>query len=163
MRPAIRMQIRQAEVRGLIHKTTVFGAQREAMGQGIIGADAVQEGTLPLTAGAGNGSAKIAGGIKDQTAAPSERVRTDSSDGQWQPDYQIASHCMHVGLDSGGSKTTKILLRISVETIIPFPSEPAVNVITVPDGESAGFCAALQVFPVFGVLGEETSALQADL
>src|SRR4029077_4432127 len=102
-------------------------------------------------------------GIKNQTTASSERVSPHPFNGQRKVHYQVASYCVHIRLDSGFSDATKIFLRISVETIIPFRREPTVDVITVSHCESAGFRAALQVSLAAGVLREETSALQADL
>lgn len=111
--------------------------------QGIVSACSVQEGAFPLWAGARNGSATVASGIKDQTAAPGERVSTDPSDWQWKLQYPIARHCVHVGLDSRFSETAKILLRISVVTVIAFHRKPTVKVITVSQSESTGFRASL--------------------
>jgi len=139
VRPAVGAQGRESEVRILVHKTSIFGAQGQVSRQGIIGAAAVQEGAPSLSAGAGHRPARIAGGIKEQTAAPSQHLGTHPHDGQWKVHHQIARDRVRVGLDSGFSETTKILLRISVETIIPFRREPTVDVITVSRYESTGF------------------------
>src|SRR6267143_763936 len=136
--PAISVQSRESEVRILVHKTSVFGTQREMPRQGIIGARSVQEGAFCLSARAGNRSATVAGGIKDQTAAPSERVSFDPSNGQWNVHHQIASDGMHVRADSGLSETAKIALSISAEAIIPLRREPTVDVITVSHLQSTG-------------------------
>lgn len=82
VRPAVGVQGPKSEVRILVHVTSIFSAQREVSGQGIISTCSVQEGSPGLSARAGNESAKVAGGIKNQTAASSERVRTDLSDRQ---------------------------------------------------------------------------------
>ena len=71
MRPAIRVQGREPEVRILVHKTPIFGTQGDMAGQGIISARAIQECACALSAGARNKSAIVARGIKDQTAAAS--------------------------------------------------------------------------------------------
>src|SRR5216683_6018494 len=136
--PAVSVQGPESEVRILVHKTSVFGTQREVSAPGIISACSVQEGASSLSASPGNKPALVAGGIKDQTAAPSERVSTDPSNVEWKVHHQIPSYCVHVGLDSGFSETSKVFLSVSVETIIPFRREPTVDVITVPHGESAG-------------------------
>lgn len=138
VRPAISFQIRESEVRILVHKTSVLGTQREMARQGIISARTVQEGAFCLSAGAGKRSASVASGIKDQAAAPSERVSTDPSNGQWQVQHQIAGDLVHVGLDSGFSEITEISLSISTEAIIPVRREPTVDVITVSHLKSTG-------------------------
>jgi len=119
VRPAIGVQGRESEVRILVHKTSVFGTQREMPRQGIISAGTVQEGAFCLSARAGKRSAAVAAGIKDQTAPPSERVSFDPSNGQWKVHHQIAGDCVHVGADSGFSETAKIALSIPAETVIP--------------------------------------------
>src|ERR1700732_2083668 len=96
-------------------ETEVVRIERDEAGvQGIISACSIQEGTSPLTAGAGNRPATIAGWIKDQTAASSERVSTDPSNGQWMFHHHIARYRVHVGLDSGFSEATRKAGRRSV-------------------------------------------------
>jgi hypothetical protein len=92
---------------------------------------------------------------------PGERVSTDPSDRQWKQ-YQIARHCVHVGLDSRFSDSAKILLRISVVTVVAFHSKPTVKVITVSRSEFTGLRASLLGSLAAGVLREEASALQAE-
>ena len=163
VRPAVSAQACESEVRIPVHKTSVFSAQRQMSREGIISAAAVQEGTRSLRAGASHRSAKIARGIKDQTAAPGERVSADPSDAQWKFHHQISSNCVHVGLDSGFSKAAEISLSISIESIVPFGREPTVDVIAVSDLESAGVCGGPRDSLSVRVLGEKACALQTDL
>src|SRR5260370_1584528 len=100
-------------------------------GKGIMGGGTVGEGAFCRSARAGKRCAAVAGGIKDQTAPPSERVSFDPSNGQWKVHHQIACDCVHVGADSGFSETAKIVLSIPAETVIPLRREPPVDVITV--------------------------------
>src|SRR5712675_476760 len=57
VRPAVRIQGPDSEVRVLVHKTSVFSAQREVPAQNIISADAVEKGSSPLILDTGNRSA----------------------------------------------------------------------------------------------------------
>ena len=163
VRPAIGVQRSKSEVRTLVHETSVFGAQREVPTQGIISACSVQEGAFSLSAGSGKRCSNVAPGIKDQTAASGERIRTDPANAHWKAQNHIACHCVYVGLNSGFSETTKTLLRVSVETIIALGREPTVKVITVPDCESAGVSGSLRVSLAAGVPRVEAVALHADL
>ena len=85
--PAVSVQGLESEVRVLVHKTPVFTTQGEMPRQDIISACSVQEGAPSLFVGAGNKPARVAGGIKNQAAAPSERVSTDPSKAQWKVDH----------------------------------------------------------------------------
>ncbi len=80
VRPAVRVQGGEAEVRILIHKASVLSACGEASRQGIVSASSVEECAFSLTASPGNGSG-IAHRIEDQTAAPSKGVCTDPPNG----------------------------------------------------------------------------------
>jgi hypothetical protein len=86
---------------------------------------------------------------------PGERVSTDPSDWQWKLQYQIARHCVQVGLVSRFSETAKILLRISVVTVVAFHSKPTVKAVTVSRSEFTGFRASLLGSLAAGVLREE--------
>jgi len=138
VRPAIGVQGPKSEVRILVHIASIFSAQREVSGQGIISACSVQEGSSRLSARAGNESAVVASGIKNQAATSSERVSTDLSNRQRKVNHHIPSYCVHVSLDSRFSETTEIFLRITVEAVIPFGSYPTVDVITIAQQESTG-------------------------
>jgi hypothetical protein len=70
---------------------------------------------------------------------------------------------MYVGLDSGVSGAKNILLSISVETIIPFGGEPAVDVITVTDLKTACVGRRPRGSSAVSVIGEKAGALQTDL
>ena len=98
MRPVVSVQGRESEVRILVHKTSVFGTQREMSAQDVISACSVQEGASSLSAGPGNKPAPVAGGIKDQTTAARERVSTDPSNARWKVYHQIPGYCVHIGL-----------------------------------------------------------------
>jgi hypothetical protein len=119
VRPAVGVQGPKSEVRILVHITSIFSAQREVSGQGIINTCSVQEGSPGLSAGAGDESAIVAGGIKNQTAASSECVSTDLSNRQRKVNHYIPGYCAHVSLDSRFSETAEIFLSVSVETIVP--------------------------------------------
>ena len=80
VRPAVRVQGGESEVRILIHKASVLSAYGEVSRQGIVSASSVEECAFSLTASPGNGSG-IARRIEDQTAAPSKSVCTDPPNG----------------------------------------------------------------------------------
>ena len=138
VRPAVGVQGPKSEVRILVHITSIFSAQREVSGQGIISTCSVQEGSPGLSARPGNESAIVASGIKNQTATSSERVSADLSNRQRKVDHYIPSYCVNVGLDSRFPETTEIFLSVSVETIVPFGGYPTVDMITVSQQESTG-------------------------
>jgi len=101
VRPAIGVQGMESEVRVLVHEPSVFSPQRQVARKSIIGASAVQEGASSLSTCTRYGSAKITRRIKNQTAAPGERVSADSSQAQWKFHHHISGDCVHIGLDSG--------------------------------------------------------------
>src|SRR6266436_3577486 len=162
VRPAVSVQGGESEVRILVHKAPVLSAYGEASCQGIISTGSVEESTFSLTAGPGHRSAGIARRIEDQTAAPSEGVRTDPSDAQWKLHHQIAGDRVHVGLHSGFSETPKISLSILVEAIISFGGKPAVDVIAVSHLESARICCCPREPLAVCVLREKPGALNTD-
>ena len=164
VRPGIRAQACESEIWILINKTSVFRPQRQVSREGIIGSGTVQERASSLIACARHKSATIARGIKDQTTASSERVRANSSKTEWKFRHHIRSDCVHVGLDSGLSKTSaEIFLSVSIETIVPFGREPAVDVIAVSHLEPARVCAGPRNSVAAGILREKACALQTDL
>jgi len=163
VRPAIGVQGPKSEVRIFVHITSIFSAQREVSSQGIISTCSVQEGPPGLSARAGSESAAVAGGIKDQTAAPSECVSADLSNGQRKVHHYIPSYCVHVSLDSRFSEATEIFLRISVETIVPFGGYPTVDMITVSQQESAGVRGGPRDSLAAGIPCKKARAFETDL
>ena len=164
VRPAIGVQGMESEVRVLVHETSVLSPQRQVARKGIIGASAVQEGPFSLSTCTRHGSAKIARGIKDQTAAPGERVSVDSSEAQWKFHHHISGDGVHVGLDSGFPEAAaEIFFSISVVTIVGFCREPTVEVVAVSDLESAGVGSGSRDSLSVRVLGEKACALQTYL
>ena len=99
VRPAIGVQGVESEIRILVYKTSVFSPERQVARKSIIGASTVQEGASSLSACTRHGSAKIARGIKDQTATTGERVSAVPSKAQWKFHHHISGDCVHVGLD----------------------------------------------------------------
>ena len=164
VRPGIRAQACESEIWILINKTSVFRPQRQVSREGIIGSGTVQERASSLIACARHKSATVARGIKDQSTASSERVRANPPKTQWKFRHHIRSDYVHIGLDSGLSKTAaEIFLSVSIETIIPFGREPAVDVIAVSHLEPARVCAGPRNSVAAGILREKACALQADL
>jgi len=92
---------------GFLYTKPLYRHAKRMPRQGIISARSVQEGAFCLSARAGKRSASVAGRIKDQAAAPSERVSLDPSNGQWKVHHQIARDCVHVRADSGFSELPK--------------------------------------------------------
>src|SRR5258707_463238 len=123
------MQGREAEVRILVDKTSIFGTQREVPRQEIISATAVQEGTFRLSVRAGHESASIACGTKDQSASSSEGIGTKLADTKWKVYHQVARDPMYIRLDSGWSAREEIPLCVPIKTVVPFGGEPTVEVI----------------------------------
>jgi hypothetical protein len=119
VRPSISLQALKAEVRILVYEIPVFSAQRKVVRQGVVSASAVQECTFCLGVRAGHKSA-VAGGMKDQAPASSQRVRTELTDVERQVHNHIGSDAMYVRLDSGLSRIRKIFWSVSVETVICF-------------------------------------------
>src|ERR1700758_5308308 len=154
----------QSEVRVLVHEASVLSPQRKVARKSIIGAGAVQEGASSLTACTRHGSAKIARRIKDQTAAPGERISGDTSEAQWKFHHHISGYCVHVGLDAGFPEAaSEIFVSISVVTIVGLCREPTVEVVAVPDLESPGVGRGSRDPLSVRVLGEKACALQTDL
>ena len=100
MRPSVSLQAQKAEVRILVYETPVFSAQRKVVRQDVVSASAVQECAFCLGVRAGHKTAAIAGGMKDQAPASSQRVRTEFADVERQVHNHVASDAMYVRLDS---------------------------------------------------------------
>jgi hypothetical protein len=100
VRPSISLQTLKAEVRILVYETSVFSAQRKVLPQDVVSASAVQECAFCLGVRARHKSAAVAGGMKDQSPAPSQRVRTELTDVERQVNNHIGSDAMYVRLDS---------------------------------------------------------------
>jgi hypothetical protein len=164
VRPAVSAQACESEIWILVNETSVFRPQRQVSRESIISPGTVQEGASTLIACARYKSASIARGIKDQTAASSQRVRANSSKTEGKLRYHICSDRVHIGLDSGLSKTAaEISLSVSIETVVPLGREPAVEVIAVSHLEPACVCAGPRNSVAARILREKACALQTDL
>ena len=104
MRPSISLQALKAEVRILVYKTPEFSAQRKVVRQNVVSASAVQGCAFCLGVRAGHKSAAVAGGMKDQAPASSQRVRTELAEVERQVHNHIGSDAMYVRLNSGLSR-----------------------------------------------------------
>jgi len=161
VRPAISVQAPQAEIRVLVHKAPVFRTQGQVLRERVVSAAPVKEGAFSLRVGAGNRCAMVAGGIKDQAAAPGEGVGAYSSDSKWEVHHGITRDRVHVGLNSGFSEAAEITLSISIITVIALRRKPAVEVIAVSDRQSTGLGGGPRNSLAAAVFGKESCSLSA--
>ena len=77
-----------------------YSARNEKWRVNVVSASPIEECAFCLGVRAGHNSAAVAGGMKDQAAASSQRVRTELTDVERQVHNHVASDAMYVRLDS---------------------------------------------------------------
>ena len=139
----IRVQCRQLEVGPVVDESAIFGAKGYVFRHGEVGPAAIDEGTFRLPESPRNRLARTARRIKDQRAAPRQDVRINSVASR-QGYNQIGCRLMNVGLNVEWPAGSKVLLRVSVVSVVRFRCQPAIEVIAIAHEKPAGIRCVLR-------------------
>src|ERR1035438_5269675 len=124
-------------------------------GQIVVDAAAVEKSTFRLGISAGHKAARVAGWMKHQAATSAKNVGIEPANPERKVYNGSGSGCVHVGLNSRKAASREILLGIAVITIVRFPREPTIEVITIPKEKPAGICGCPRGALAVSVLGEK--------
>jgi hypothetical protein len=138
--PAVSVECPDAKIGVFVNVPPVLREQRPVSGQHLADAAAVEKSTFPLGISAGHKAARVAGWMKYQAAASAKSVGIEPANPERKANNRSGSGCVHVGLHSRQSADREIPLRIAVAAIVRFAGEPAIEVITLPNGKTAGIC-----------------------
>jgi len=101
VRPRIRSQALEPEIRTVVNEASIFRPQREVLGQWNISAATVNKRASRLRTRARNRATQVPGGIKYQGAAFCENVGTNAKRNRVRDaNDKTAGHLMDVGLNS---------------------------------------------------------------
>ncbi len=135
--PTVSVKGSDPKIGVFVNIAPILSTQREVSGQCVIDASAIEESTLCLSICAGHEAARVARGMKHQTAAAAQNVSIKPGYREWKAYNHIGGGCVDIRLDSRESTGRKIPLGVAVITVVRFAREPAVEMITVPNEKSA--------------------------
>src|SRR5215831_13059241 len=157
VRPGVSSQTGQIEIRRLVYKAPILCPERDVPRHRIVCAAAVHERSLILARSPSKGTAGISSRIKNQRAAATQNVWLQFRK-SWQLHDRRTGDLVNVRLHARDA-SSEVTLRVAIVPVVRFGCEPAVDVVAIPQQESAGVGCLIPNAIAFAILCEKAGAL----